>query len=59
MQPRFSRDFTKLAYVCRDTKFLSHTTCYQLKQMSWPLAEDQEPTSETIIDRVAGYPDED
>jgi len=28
MQPRFSRDFTKLVYFGRDTKFLSHTTSY-------------------------------
>ena len=31
MQPRFSRDYSKLAYVGRETKFLSHTTCYELK----------------------------
>jgi hypothetical protein len=39
MQPRFSRDFSKLAYIARDQKFLSHTTCYQLKQLQWPIAE--------------------
>ena len=31
MQPRFSRDFSKLAYVARTEKFISHTTCYELK----------------------------
>ena len=36
MQPRFSRDFTKLAYVAREEKFLSHTTNYELKMMQWP-----------------------
>mmetsp|Transcript_10941 Transcript_10941/g.14770 ORF Transcript_10941/g.14770 Transcript_10941/m.14770 type:complete len:126 (+) Transcript_10941:860-1237(+) len=58
MQPRFSRDFTKLAYVARDQKFISHTTCYQLKQMAWP-ATGEEATSETVIDRVAAYPTDD
>ena len=56
MQPRFSRDFSKLAYVARDTKFLGHTSCYQLKQMAWPLANEAAPASETVIDRVMACP---
>ena len=57
MHPRFSRDFSKLVYVARDEKFISHTTCYQLKLMSWPLAESDSATvSETLIERVSDYP---
>lgn len=58
MQPRFTRDFSKIAYVARDEKFLSHTTNYQLKQLNWPVntAAGGAPTSETLIDRFANYP---
>ena len=59
MQPRFSRDFSKIAYVARDTKFLSHSANYQLKQLSWPLDEASEPVAETLIDRVAACPNDD
>ena len=58
MQPRFSSDFSKLAYIARDAKFLSHTTCYQLKQLQWPIPEGL-TTSETVIDRMADYPTDD
>ena len=58
MQPRFSKDFTKLAYVGRDSKFLSHTANYQLKLIQWPaLASSTVP--ETLIDRIAEYPSDD
>ena len=59
MQPRFSRDFSKIVYVARDEKFLSHTTNYQLKSLRWPMsnvADESAAASETLIDRVAACP---
>ena len=58
MQPRFCRDFSKIVYVARDEKFLSHTTNYQLKSLSWPLSnnDSENPESENLIDRVPGCP---
>ena len=56
MQPRFSRDFSKIAYVARDAKFISHTTNYQLKMMQWPLVDEAPAASTTIIDRMPAYP---
>ena len=36
MHPRFSADFSRLAYIGRDEQFLSHSANYQLKMMNWP-----------------------
>ena len=57
MHPRFTHDFTALAYIARDEKFLSHTTNYQMKMMSWP--QEETPVSETIVDRYPDYPSKD
>ena len=55
MQPRFSKDFSKLAYVGREQKFLSHTSAYELKVIKWPV-ETYPSASETLIERVKEYP---
>jgi len=44
MQPRFSKQFTRLVYIGRTEKFLSHTGVYELKALDWPSRE-----SHTII----------
>jgi hypothetical protein len=58
MQPRFSEDFTKLVYFGRETKFLSHTSNYQLMMIPWP-TQANPTSSETLIDRIAEYPSDD
>ena len=49
MHAHFSHDFTKLVYVGRDQKFLSHSGNYQLRMMKWPI---QESNSQIILDTV-------
>ena len=36
MLPRFSKDYSRLAYIGSTDKFLSHSGNYQLKAMDWP-----------------------
>ena len=55
MYPRFSADFSKLAYIGRDEKFLSHSANYQLKIISWPLQQEK-ASSVTVLDRHKEYP---
>lgn len=59
MQPRFSKDYSKLAYIGSDAKFLSHTGNYQLKEIAWQ-AEDGEldgyARPVTVLDKVKEYP---
>jgi len=56
MQPRFSKDFTKLVYVAREEKFISHSGCYQLKLLSWPVVKGE---SKIICDIEKDYPKDD
>jgi hypothetical protein len=57
MQPRFTRDFSKIAYIGRTEKFISHSGNYELKTLKWPLPEGEGPTdSETVISRMSEYP---
>lgn len=56
MQPSFSKDYTQLVYIGRDEKFLSHTGCYQLKLLEWPL---EKPESKTILGIQKEYPADD
>lgn len=58
MQPRFSDDYTRLAFVASEDKILSRSGSYQLKSVSWPCSEGTAPT--TVIDYHKAYPsDED
>ena len=41
MQPRFSKDFTRLVYIGRQEKFVSHSGCYELKLLQWPLVQGE------------------
>jgi len=60
MQPRFTRDFSKIAYIGRTEKFLSHSGNYELKTLSWPLPEGDGPAeSETVVNRMSEYPADD
>jgi hypothetical protein len=57
MQPKFSKDFSRLAYVGRDEKFLSHSGTYQLKMLEWPsVSEEHKSKSETILDVFKDIP---
>jgi hypothetical protein len=60
MQPRFSTDFSKLAYIGRDEKFISHSGNYELKLIKWPGDSGTEvPPSEVILPRMKEYPADD
>lgn len=47
-----------MAFFGSDTKFLSHSGNYQLRQFDWPL-KDAEPKSKILIDKVPEIKDED
>ena len=53
MWPKFSPDFKQLAFFGSKAPFHSHTTCYQLFQISWPLVNSSEPpVADMILDQV-------
>lgn len=56
MQPRFSQDYSKLAFIASTNKFLSHSGNYQLKCMSWPFTSEQD--TQTLIDYKEAYPED-
>mgnify|MGYP006115151607 CR=1 FL=1 len=56
MQPRFSKDFSRLCYVSSDSKFLSHSSNYQLKYLDWPVTQESKPV--TVLDYVNEYPED-
>ena len=54
VHPRFSDDYSKLAYVGCEEKFLSHTTNFKLKTITWPLSDTA--SSETVLPQYEEYP---
>jgi len=34
IQPRFSEDYSRLAYIGKDQSFTTHSGCYQLKYLN-------------------------
>lgn len=55
MQPRFSDDYSRLAWFASTERFLTHSGNYQLKFREWP---DLMKPVRTAIDLFKGYPGE-
>ena len=55
MQARFSSDYSRLCYLSSDSKFLSHSSNYQLKYIDWPV-KGAETKPVTVVDYVNEYP---
>lgn len=54
MQPRFSKDYSKLCYIASNNKFLSHSGNYQMKYFEWPQTQ-----SKLALDYCSQYPKDD
>ena len=57
MQPRFSKDYTRLAYIASSNKFLSHSGNYELKSINWPFTSESD--TQTVLDYKEEYPTDD